>query len=267
MTKEAIGIGETLETAKENALKELGVEEAEFEILQMPEKKKFGLFGGSPAKVRAYIEITPASSAKDYLRKVLDKMGLSDVEFTSEETENGLNITLAGEDSGCIIGRRGEILDALQYLTGLVANNIDEGYYRVTINSGNYREKREKTLDSLGRKLAFKVIKTNKNVELEPMNPYERRIIHTAVQKVRGAVSWSEGENSERHVVIGVDPKEKALRKENGYKKGGYSKSKYGNSRNNKTYSKNESYNKPYEKREAIKEAPSASLYGRIDKK
>lgn len=286
MIKEAIGIGETVEIAKENACRELGVEthEVEYEILQMPEKKKFGLFGGSPAKVRAFVEITPSKVAQDYLRKVLDEMELRDVEFTAEEIENGLNITLLGEESGYIIGKRGETLDSLQYLTGLVANNVDEGYYRISINIGNYRQKREKTLEVLGKKLAFKVIKTGKNVELEPMNPYERRIIHTAVQKVKGAMSWSEGESIDRHIVIGLDPNAKpAYHKENRYNKNknGYGKSRYGNKGG---YNKsNGSYNKPYSKsysrnnnysndfnnqsREAIKEAPTASLYGRVDKK
>lgn len=279
MIKEAIGIGETVEIAKENAYKELGVQDAEYEVIQMPEKKKFGLFGGSPAKVRAYIVITPAKAAQDYLRKVLDKMGLENVEFTAEEVESGLNIAILGDEFGYVIGKRGETLDALQYLTGLVANNIDEGYYRISINIGNYREKREKTLEVLGKRLAFKAIKTNKNVQLEPMNPYERRIIHTAVQKVKGAISWSEGEDLERHVVIGIDPNAKPYHKEKRYNKNfdknknGYNKSKYNKSNYNKPYNKYNNRNNNLnnsdgtQSREAIREVPTASLYGRIDKK
>ena len=126
--------------------------------------------------------------------------------MTVKEDENGAEINLEGEGIGYVIGRRGDTLNALQYLTGLVANHVENNYYRISINTGNYREKREKTLEILGRKLAFKASKTGAKTALEPMNPYERRIIHTAVQKVRGATSWSEGENMNRHVVIGPDP-------------------------------------------------------------
>lgn len=211
MEREAIGIGATIEEAQQAACRQLGMEthEVEFEVLQMPEKKKFGLFGGAPAKVRAYISITPASAAADYLREILEKMGAQGVQINIEEVEGGAVLNLSGDNIGFIIGHRGETLDALQYLTGLVANHVDNSYYRITINTGNYREKREKTLESLARKMAIKAVKTGRNSSLEPMNPYERRIIHTTVQKVNGAISWSEGEDMGRHVVIGPDPKVK----------------------------------------------------------
>ena len=93
-----------------------------------------------------------------------------------------------------MIGHRGETLDALQYLSGLVANHVDNSYYRITLDIGNYREKRRETLEALGKKMAAKAVRTGRNTSLEPMNPYERRIIHTAVQTVEGAKSWSEGE-------------------------------------------------------------------------
>ncbi len=211
MEREAIGIGATVLEAQQAACQQLGMEthEVEFEILQMPEKKKFGLFGGAPAKVRAYISITPASAAADYLREILEKMGAQGVQIDIEEVEGGAVLNLSGDNIGFVIGHRGETLDALQYLTGLVANHVDNSYYRITINTGNYREKREKTLESLARKMAIKAAKTGRNSSLEPMNPYERRIIHTTVQKVNGAISWSEGEDMGRHVVIGPDPKVK----------------------------------------------------------
>ena len=200
MEREAIGIGATIEEAQQAACRQLGMEthEVEFEVLQMPEKKKFGLFGGAPAKVRAYISITPASAAADYLREILEKMGAQGVQINIEEVEGGAVLNLSGDNIGFIIGHRGETLDALQYLTGLVANHVDNSYYRITINTGNYREKREKTLESLARKMAIKAVKTGRNSSLEPMNPYERRIIHTTVQKVNGAISWSEGEDMGR---------------------------------------------------------------------
>ncbi|MFU0832030.1 MAG: Single-stranded DNA-binding protein [Oscillospiraceae bacterium] len=203
--KEAIGIGETVELAREAACKQLGVEsyEAEFEILQLPTKKTFGLFGGSPAKVRVYVEDDPAKIAADYLKNVLKHMGLENIEIEIKKEENGAMLSLTGDDVGYVIGHRGETLDALQYLACLVANHSGESYYRINLDIGNYRDKRSKTLEKLGKKLAEKSLRTGRNVSLEPMNPYERRIIHMAVQTVEGAKSWSVGEDTARHVVIG----------------------------------------------------------------
>nr|WP_319489589.1 RNA-binding cell elongation regulator Jag/EloR [uncultured Caproiciproducens sp.] len=217
MVKEAIATGETVELAKEAACRELGVEsyEAEFEILEMPTKKTFGLFGGSPAKVRVFIKSNPAEAAAAYLKVILNHMGLLSVDISIKEEENGAQLSLSGEDIGFIIGHRGETLDALQYLTGLVANHIDNSYYRITIDIGNYREKRKDTLEILGKKIAAKAVKTGRNSSLEPMNPYERRIIHTAVQTVEGAKSWSEGEDLSRHVVIGPEAGERPAPRRN----------------------------------------------------
>ena len=203
--REAIGTGETVEQAKENACKELGVEsyEAEFEILELPTKKTFGLFGGSPAKVRVYLEDDPAEAAKEYLCKVLGCMGIADAQISIKKEEGGALLSIEEDNIGFIIGHRGETLDSLQYLAGLVANHVGSGYYRIALDIGNYREKRRETLESLGKKMAEKSLRIGRNTSLEPMNPYERRIIHTAVQTVEGAKSWSEGEDLERHVVIG----------------------------------------------------------------
>ena len=212
MTREAIAKGETVEIAFANACRELGVDttEAECEILEMPTKKTFGLFGGSPAKVRAYIEENkPAEEAAAYLKNILREMGLPGVEIQIQEEEAGAALTLSGEDVGFIIGHRGETLDALQYLASLVANHVEDSYYRITLDVGNYREKRKETLESL------RAVKTGRNASLEPMNPYERRIIHTAVQTVEGAKSWSEGEDLARHVVIGPEGGERVQRRNN----------------------------------------------------
>lgn len=284
MIREAFATAETIEEAKNIACKELGtdIENTDFEILQQPEKKKFGLFGGSPAKIRAYIEVTPLESAKEYLSDILEKMGVTGITMTSEENENGAVINIDGENIGFIIGHRGETLDALQYLAGLVANHVDESYYRISINIGNYREKREKTLEILGRKLAFKACKTGMKTSLEPMNPYERRIIHTAVQKVKGATSWSEGENLQRHVVIGPDPDQKpsynrgrnGRPKSNFNKDGSYNRQPRTSGYQRRQYSNDE---KPQDSlfstfeeesvkpRETINELPDASLYGKIE--
>ena len=211
MIKEAIGVGNDEVQALEDACKQLGVEtyEVEFETLQRAEKGFLGIFGKSQAKVRAFIKVGPADTAAQFVKDVLGAMDINSVEVKVTEEAEGAVIDLEGEEVGSIIGRRGETLDALQYLTGLVANHVDNSYYKITINTGNYREKREKTLEILGRKLAIKAAKTGRKSSLEPMNPYERRLIHTSVQKVQGAISWSEGENLNRHVVIGPDPKSK----------------------------------------------------------
>jgi spoIIIJ-associated protein len=224
--REAIGTGDTVELAKEAACKELGIEsyEAEFEILEMPTRKTFGIFGGSPAKVRVYLNDDPADAAAAYLKNVLSCMGVSGASVDIRRKEDGALLVLDGQDIGFVIGHRGETLDSLQYLAGLVANHIGGSYYRIALDIGNYREKRRRTLESLGRKMAEKSLRTGHNLSLEPMNPYERRIIHTSVQQVEGARSWSEGENMERHVVIGPVGGERYPRR--GYGTGRHSPSK-----------------------------------------
>ncbi len=278
MIKEAIKEAETIEEAKAMALAELGVNEerVEYEVLSQPEKKKFGLFGGSLAKVRAFYEETPTDVAKSYLADVLTKLGVQNVVIEAAETEDGAEFEISGDDIGFIIGHRGETLDALQYLTGLVVNHINDEYFRVIINIGNYREKREKTLEILGRKLAFKACKTGEKVSLEPMNPYERRIIHTAVQKVRGATSWSEGENLQRHVVIGPDRKKQSYGSRNGKYNSSYGSRNNGQPRRRSGDYQRREYTDEQKKHpddsvfstfesEHIEEAPSTSLYGKIE--
>lgn len=217
MRKEAIGTGETVEEAREAACRELGIdpEEAQFEVLEMPVRKTLGIFGGNPAKVRVYVETSPGQQAADYLREILDRLGLPDAKVGIQPEEGGSMLTVSGDDVGFIIGHRGETLDALQYLCGLVANHSGGDYYRITLDIGNYREKRRETLESLGKKLAAKAVKIGRNCMLEPMNPYERRIIHTAVQTVPGAKSWSEGKDQARHVVIGPEGGERPQRRNN----------------------------------------------------
>jgi spoIIIJ-associated protein len=205
LLREVIKEAETIEEAKNLAAEALGMPGAElqFEILQLPQKKTLGLFGGSPARVRAYFKISPAQQAAEYLKEILVRMGVPNPEIKIIEGEKGSTLEISGDNLGVIIGRRGETLDALQYLAGLVANRVDNSYYRITLNIGNYREKREQSLIGLAKKIARGAAKTGKKTSLEPMNPYERRIIHTAVQEVKGATSWSVGEEPYRHVIIG----------------------------------------------------------------
>lgn len=210
MIKESIGVGETLEIAKDAACRELGVEthEAEFEILQTPTKGALGIFGKKEAKVRAFIRISPLMKALNYLKAIIDAMNLHDVEISSKEEEGAGEIFLSGEEAWALVGRRGETINALQYLVGLVANNsADEDYYRISINVENYREKREKILKNLAAKTARYVLKTKRKYILEPMNPYERKLFHEEIQNISGVVSWSEGEGIKRHIVVGIESK------------------------------------------------------------
>ncbi|MBR4868192.1 MAG: protein jag [Clostridia bacterium] len=177
-----------------------------------------------------------------FVTSVLEKMEI-EAKVTGGQLGSSLAIVLEGEHLGAIVGRRGETLDALQYLTTLVANRGEGEYQRITLNIGDYREKREKTLRSLARRMANQAVKTGRNMTLEPMNPYERRIIHTAVQDVKGVTSWSVGEEPNRKVVIGTEKG-----------KGGR-----GGNRNNRN-----SAPKAEPNREQKKDMDSAPLYGRI---
>lgn len=235
MLREVIKEAETIEEAKKMAAEAMGLpaEELQFEILQMPQKKTLGLFGGSPAQVRAFYEITPARRAAEYLREILEKMNVNNPDITIREEENGCVLQLEGKDLGFIIGRRGETLDALQYLAGLVANRVDNAYYRVTLDIGNYREKREQSLGGLARKIAGQAARTGRKTSLEPMNPYERRIIHTVVQEIKGATSWSVGSEPSRHVVIGPSEDNPAFNRSNRSNRGHKNDRKHDHSERN----------------------------------
>lgn len=205
MAKELIMKATTVEQAKAKIAAAFGVEEdrVTFEVLQQPQKKTLGLFGGADAEVRGTLaEKDPAEAAKAFLSRVLEKMGVVGASVTARVENETCVLAIEGEDLGFIIGRRGETLDALQYLTGLVANRVDNSYYRISIDIGNYREKREQTLEALAKRIGEKAAKTGRRTSLEPMNPYERRIIHTAVQEIEGATSFSVGSDAARHVVI-----------------------------------------------------------------
>ena len=201
--KEIITTGKTVDLAIEEACRQLQTarEKVEFEIIDLPKKGLFGL-KTYPAKVRVFVKENKEEMAVEYITAVLKAMGVQD--FTAEANRDGenLNITLKGDDLGFVIGRRGETIDAIQYLASLAVNRLDGDYMRITIDSGNFREKREKTLESLARRLARNVVKSGRSMTLEPMNPYERRIIHATVATVEGATSSSIGEEPNRRVVI-----------------------------------------------------------------
>jgi spoIIIJ-associated protein len=137
----------------------------------------------------------------EFLKGLMEKVGINGT-VKAANTDNGLLVNLEGDDMGILIGRRGETLDAVQYLASLVYNKGKDDYHRVTVDTENYRKKRENTLIKLARKKAGQVAKTGKRVVLEPMSPFERRIIHFALQNDKYVTTYSEGEEPNRHIVI-----------------------------------------------------------------
>ena len=142
-------------------------------------------------------------SAEDFLKDVFKAMDMVvDIKVTENKEENTMDIELSGEEMGVLIGKRGQTLDSLQYLVSLVVNKYSDEYVRVKIDTENYRERRKETLENLARNIAYKVKRTRKTVSLEPMNPYERRVIHSALQNDRYVTTHSEGEEPYRRVVV-----------------------------------------------------------------
>ena len=270
MNREVIATGRTVDEALDKAYEQLGIsrDEAQFEILDLPKKGFLGL-GASPAKVRVFIEVSKAQCAVDYLQSIFHQMGLDQVQIDVTETENCANITLSGDGLGVLIGRRGETLDALQYLAGLVANRLEGDYYRIVVDSGNYREKREKTLENLAKKLSSQVIRTDRSVTLEPMNPYERRIIHMTVHDIEGITSWSIGSEPYRRVVIGTSKDGHITY--NNRRDSGRRDSRGGSYSRGRSYQRRPRNDRPVTTsapdREQKKDMDTAPLYGRIDKK
>lgn len=211
MKREAVGTGRTVEDAIRAACEQLGVDRdrVEVEILQLPSKRLLGLLGASDAKVRAAMELTVEERSREYLEGILNRMGLEHYTLQSKIEGSDVEIDIQGDNLGIVIGHRGETLDALQYLTSLAANRGEESFKRISLDTGEYRKKREKTLYALAKRLALTAVKNKRTTTLEPMNPYERRIIHSAVQQVNGAASWSVGSEPSRRVVIGVERQKK----------------------------------------------------------
>jgi len=195
--------GKTIEAAIEEALSELNIdkEDAEIEVLDEGSKRLFGLIGGRNAVVRVSKKESYDEVVRGFLKPILNAMGLEE-EIEVVMDGDTLTVKLSADNIGILIGRRGETLDALQYLLGLVVNKNSDKFIRVTLDVGNYREKREETLVKLAKRLADKVSKTRKNMTLEPMNPYERRIIHATLQNYKSVETYSIGDEPNRKVVI-----------------------------------------------------------------
>ena len=193
----------TVEDAVKEALLKLGIEEnqAEIQILDEGSKGFLGIFGGKEATVKVTKKFDPCKIAETFLKEMFLSMGIV-VKIETELKDKHLYINLSGDDMGILIGKRGQTLDSIQYLTNLVVNKGNSPYLSVTIDTENYRQRRKETLESLAINLAKKVKHTGKSVVLEPMNPYERRIIHSALQNDKYVKTYSEGEEPFRNVVI-----------------------------------------------------------------
>ncbi len=193
----------TVEEAIAAALAELGVSREETDITVIDEGTKafLGMFGGKDAVVLVKKNFQPEREAESFLREIFLTMGLI-VKIKAEMKDKHLFVELTGDDMGILIGKRGQTLDALQYLVNLVVNKKSPYYISVKLDTENYRQRRRETLESLAFNLAKKVKHTRRNVVLEPMNPYERRIIHSALQNDRYVTTYSEGEEPYRNVVI-----------------------------------------------------------------
>lgn len=230
----------TSEEAIRLALEELKLDRdsVSVEVLEVGKKGFFGI-GAVPARVRVTYEVAeekaapaaakettpavstapaapavsatpaaegdPAQAAKAFIDGLLEKMGIQGEAFPTLSEGNTLLIDIRGEDMGAVIGRRGDTLDAIQYLTSLSINRGREEHIRVTLDTEGYRAKREESLKRLARKMAGKVLKYHKNMTLEPMNPYERRIIHAALQDYNGVTTYSTGTEPNRRVVVALE--------------------------------------------------------------
>lgn len=205
--------GKNVDDALTKALVELGVtsDKVEYEVVEKGSNGILGI-GSKPAKINVKIkeekpivvEEAPADIEAvivEFLSKVFDAMNLT-VKINVNITEESVDVDLVGDDMGVLIGKRGQTLDSLQYLVSLVVNKKSDKYLRVKLDTENYRERRKETLENLAKNIAFKVKRTKRPVSLEPMNPYERRVIHSALQNDKYVTTKSEGEEPFRHVVV-----------------------------------------------------------------
>lgn len=195
--------GKTVEEAVEAALRVLGArrEEVEIEVLEEGSKGFLGLLGSRQAKVRVSLLESPERVIKDFLEKVLNAMALN-AGLEIRRREDHFWVSFHGREIGLLIGRRGETLNALQYLTNLAVSRMIGQRVRIILDAEGYRKRREQALVRLARRLSERVKRTGNKIVLEPMTPQERRIIHTALQNDAQVITYSEGEEPHRKVVI-----------------------------------------------------------------
>ena len=305
----------TVDEAKALAAQEFGVsvDDIDFEILEQPRKGLFGLKGEArvkavytepaeePADVPAEEE-APASyedeendsaelpadfdiessakvkAAKQYLTDVLHALKLENFEIKAIRKDNNVVLDISGDKLGVVIGRRGETLDSLQYLTILASNRTEESYCRISVDCNGYRDKRKETLESLAKRTSAKVIKQGRKIALEPMNPYERRIIHSCVAEIEGVSSHSTGVEPYRKVVIYADKPKFDNRRRRGERSGS------GDARSTRNYKASSGFSTSFEReykrrvyepdenanagefsKETVDAERNATLYGKIE--
>ena len=176
----------------------------EYEVVEEGSSGFLGI-GSKPAIIKARVKSSVTDIAKDFLKDVFEAMDMVVVvNVKYNESDRVMDIDLSGDDMGVLIGKRGQTLDSLQYLVSLVVNKDLEDYIRVKVDTENYRQRRKDTLENLAKNIAYKVKRTRRPVALEPMNPYERRIIHSALQNDKYVTTHSEGDEPFRHVVVTI---------------------------------------------------------------
>jgi spoIIIJ-associated protein len=205
--KRVVATGRTIDEAVEKALRELNAsrERVSIRVLEEPSKGLFGLIGTRDAKVEVEVKHDPVEHGHAFLAEVLQTMGV-EAKVEMRRTDDGILFDIQGKNLGVIIGRRGQTLDALQYLVNVVANRHAEKHVRISLDAENYRLRRKETLEHLAERIAKKAIQMNKNVRLEPMSAAERKVIHSYLQNRADVVTFSEGEEPHRYIVVA--PKE-----------------------------------------------------------
>lgn len=203
--------GKTKDEALMQASVELGVPstDLEYEVVSEETKGFLGI-GSKPCIIKARRKKTFIDEIREYLESLFKAMDIdTEIHMEFDETENVLSINLEGPEMGILIGKRGQTLDALQYIISLAVNKKSESYIRVKLDTENYRARRKETLENLAKNIAFKVKRSKRSFALEPMNPYERRIIHATLQNDKYVSTRSEGEEPYRKVIVYLKKKEK----------------------------------------------------------
>ncbi len=197
--------GKTVDDAIQAGLKELNATEdqVKIQIIEQPNKGLFGLIGSKEAKIEMELIPDPLEEAARFLESVFDAMRL-DLKLERQDSPDGVVLNMTGDELGILIGRRGQTLDALQFLTNIVANRYSTQHLRIILDAENFRERRKETLQNLSRRLADRVVRTKSEIVLEPMSPQERKVIHSCLQNHQWVKTFSKGEDPNRRVVIAL---------------------------------------------------------------
>ncbi|MBQ3936464.1 MAG: protein jag [Ruminococcus sp.] len=256
----------SVEEAKQLAAEVFGTSEDKitFNVLEEPKKGLFGKVKGE-AKVEAEYSETKTDIAVKYIKSVLEAMEVTNATVVAQENEDGAVIEINGDGFEEMLGKKGELLDSLQYLSSLVCNKIDKEYFRISTDCNGFREKRKAQLEELARKIANNVKKNGRSSALEPMNPYERRIVHAAVSEIEGVTSQSKGEEPYRKVIISsTNPRKFDDR--GGFKRGGRGRRNGGGrGGRSKGFDITTSFEKDYKKPKPEDSMKGAGLYSKIE--